>query len=56
MLGVCGRSVAWLTRLPVTEKITGSNPAARALLRQGFVVLAHDVSLANEVSYEALAK
>ena len=28
---ICGRSVAWSTRLPVTEKITGSNPAARAV-------------------------
>src|SRR3989344_1264795 len=28
--GNCGRGVAWLTRLPVTEKIAGSNPVARA--------------------------
>src|SRR3989344_3411730 len=30
----CGRSVTWLTRLPVTEKIAGSNPVARAKLKQ----------------------
>ena len=27
---ICGRGVAWLTHLPVTEKIAGSNPVDRA--------------------------
>lgn len=36
----CSRSIVWLTRLPVTEEITGSNPVGCAATEYGALLFA----------------